>query len=242
MGWATDLGMPEDNSNLDREAGRPDPNRARQSAIARTRLSVTLEARRAAVPTDPTLKIIDVNKNLRRVGQLRWDLTEGRGVWANTEAGRAGRDLTEARRRAARSSWMAEHAGGWRERRSHRKEAAAWTEWELGVLGRWKVHGAPEAGRLDGLLSQGEEAVRELTRRRDCRVESLDEFHRRQTSSARTLSEFERDLDALRDHLDGIERPSAAMGQAERSFRRRGGLDYHHDHGIGPDLDLGLGR
>ena len=57
------------------------------------------------------------------------------------------------------------------------------------------------------------------------------------------LGAFERDIDALRDHLDGIERPAAATGQAARSFRRpRRCLDYNHDHGIGCDLGHGLGR
>jgi len=194
-------------------------------------------------PTDPNLDIVDLNKQLRKVRQLRSDLAEGRGVWADTEAGRAGRELTEARRRAARSSSMAENAGGWRERRYHRKEAAAWTDRMAEALGRWKVHGAPEAGRLDGLLAQGEEAVQELTTRRDHRVESLAELDARRNGASRMLGTFERDIDALRDRLDGIDRPFEAKGQAERSFlRARAGLDYNPDHGIRRDLGHGLGR
>jgi conjugative relaxase-like TrwC/TraI family protein len=237
MRWAIDLGIPEDKSTVDLEVGRPDPNRARHAAMARARLSAPLEARRAAVPPDPTLDVVEINKQLRQLRQLRSDLEERRGVWADTEAGRAGRDLTEARRRAARSSWMGESAGGWRERRYHRKEAATWTGRGVEALGRWNVHGVPEASRLDGLLAQGEDALRELTGRRGRRVESLDELHARRDGASRMLGAFERDIDALRDHLDGIDRRSAARGQVERSLlRSRRGLDNNHDHGIGRDL------
>jgi hypothetical protein len=206
-------------------------------------MSATLDARQGAVPTDPTLDVVDVNKQLRQVRQLRSDLEEGRGVWANTEAGRAGRDLTEARRRGARSSWMTESGASWRERRSSRKEAAIWIEREAEALGRWRACGEPEADRLDGLLAKGEGAVEELTRRRDRRLGSLDELERRWTGSARTLSEFEQDISALRDRLDGIERPSADRARTERSLLRpRGALDLGHDHGIHRDLGHGLGR
>src|SRR5437764_10818386 len=123
------------------------------------------------------------------------------------------------------------------------KEAAAWTDRMAEALGRWKVHGAPEAGRLDGLLAQGEEAVQELTTRRDHRVESLAELDARRNGASRMLGTFERDIDALRDRLDGIDRPFEAKGQAERSFlRARAGLDYNPDHGIRRDLGHGLGR
>jgi hypothetical protein len=169
-------------------------------------------------------------------------------VWAHTEAGQAGRDLTEARRRADRSSWAADTASGWRERRSHRREVAAWSEREVEALGRWSVHGEPEAARLDGLIDKGEKSMEELTRRRDRRSESLDDLHRYRNSSARTLGEFEQDIDTLRNHLDGIEPLSEFRARAENSvLRMRGGLDNDHDrcihdHGIRRDLGHGLGR
>jgi hypothetical protein len=243
MRWASDLGTPEDRPNVDLEAGRPDPNRVRQAAIARALMSATLEARRAVVPADLTLEIVDINRRLRQARQLRSDLAEGRGAWADTEAGRAARELTEARRRAAQSSWMAESAGGWQERRHHRKEAAAWIDRQAEALGRWKVHGAPEAGRLDGLLAEGEEAAQELMRRREHRVESRDELHARRSGASRMVGEFERDIDSFRDHLDAIERPPVGRSQAEGNFLRpRRRLDDNHDHGIWRDLGHGLGR
>jgi hypothetical protein len=242
MRWAIDIGAPEDPSTVDLEAGRLDLNRARQAAMARVRLSAILEARHAAVPADPTLDVVEITKQLRQVRQLRSDLAEGRGVWADTEAGRAGRDLTEARRRAAGSSRMAESAGGWRERRSHRKDAATWTQRETEALVRWSLHSEPEAARLDGLIAKGESAAEQVRRRRDHRSETLDEFHRHRTSSAWTLSELDQDIDALRDHLDGIEQP-ITRETTEQSLRRpRGGLERGHDYDIAPDRDVGLGR
>jgi hypothetical protein len=66
------------------------------------------------------------------------------------------------------------------------------------------------------------------------------QYHR--ASSARNLSEFELDVDALRDCLDGIERPSRAGCPVERAvLRLRGGLDYRQEYGIGSDLGDGLG-
>jgi hypothetical protein len=224
-------------------ADRPDLESARTAAISHARLSATSEARRAAIPPNPTLDIVDINKQLREVRQLREDLERGPGVWADTAAGRAGRDLAEARRSATRSSRLDETASGWRERRFHRKEAAIWTEREAEALGRWCAYGEPEASRLDGLIAKGENAGKELGRRRDLRSPSFDEFSRYRSSSARTLDELQRDIESLRDHRDGVESPLVARSRVERSvLRPRGGLDYHGDGVISRDLGHGLGR
>jgi hypothetical protein len=242
MAWVTDIASPAPAPTVDPVADRPDLESARTAALSHARLSATLEARRAAIPPDPSLDAVDLHKHLRQVRQLRSDLAEGHGVWADTEAGRAGRDLTEARRRVARSSRMSESARGWRERRSHRKEAATWTQREAEALGRWKAYGEPEADRLDRVLIKAEGAAPELTKRRDHRSDSLGAFHERRSSSARTLSEFERDVGTLRDRLDGIERPLSKKPFDRSRPDPRRGFDHDYRPRLDRDIGHGLGR
>jgi hypothetical protein len=113
LGWVTDLGVPQEGSIVDIAVRDLDRERARHAAFSHARVSITLEARRVAGPADPTLDIVKVNKHVRELRELRRDLEHGQGV-ANTEAGQAGRNLTQAHRHAAHPSWMAESASSWR--------------------------------------------------------------------------------------------------------------------------------
>ncbi len=265
MGWARDLGVPEiqpqvqvhENDKLaslareskrlvDRGAGRLQAEKARRAALDHARLHAIYFARTAAVPMSPALEIAAANGRLNRLRDLRQDLERGEGAWANTDAGRAARDVIEARREIHRAASMAEQ-GGWRHRRSYRNQKAAWSEREAAALGRWYRHGAPEARRLGRKIVKGEKAVEELGKGYDRLDWVLDRFQLDRTKS--TLSDLGREVYPLRDHLDAIEPEPLATDGAERSVLRRPrgpdhdeGLGYDHYRGISRDLGHGLGR
>ena len=242
MGWATDIGSPVAAPTVDGVAGRPDLAGARTAALAHACLSATTEARRDALPKNPSLEIAAVNGRMRDLRELRRALERGERVWADTEAGRAARGVIEARRELARSASMSERAG-WRQRRSHRKQVDMWSEKEAEALGRWVKHGAPHAERLEKELARGEMQIGELASCRERGVERLHEHQERSRGSARKVGDLEHDLDACRNRLDGIEPRAVSRQTTERSVvRPYGGLDYHRDRGLGRDLGHGLGR
>jgi hypothetical protein len=265
MGWASDLGVPDtqpraqvhQNDRLaalageskrlaERAAGKHDAEKARRVALDHARLQAIYDARTSAVPKSPSLEIAAANGRLNRLRDLRGDLQRGDGVWADTEAGRAARDVIDARREMRWASSMAEQAG-WRHRRSYRNEVAAWSEREAEALGRWYRHGAPEVRRLDGQIVEGEKAVEELGKGYNRLERVLDRFQLDRTKSR--LSDLGKDTDTLRDRLDRIEPPSLSRDRAERpELRPPRGVD--HDDGLGHepfraisrDLGHGLGR
>src|SRR5438093_1604716 len=98
--------------------------------------------------------------------------------WADTEAGRAARQVIQARWELAHSMSMAERAG-WTDRPLYRRQAEMWSKKEAESLGRWARHGAPEAERLDRALAGGEAAIGELKAKRDRGLETLRYFRER---------------------------------------------------------------
>ncbi|HEY1633469.1 MAG TPA: MobF family relaxase [Acidimicrobiales bacterium] len=240
LGWATDVASPVAAPTVEAAAGRRDLEGARTVALSRACLSATHQARQAAAPPDPSLEIVAVNARLREVRQLRRDLGAGEGVWEHTKAGRTARELAQTQRRAAWSSSMAEHARGWRERRSYRKEAEAWSEKQAEARASWDRDGAPEAERLDRLIADGETAIGDLKAGRERRGESLSDSQERKRSSGRRLDDLRLDIEAQRDRLDGIERQAVARRPSRSLVHLRGGVD--DGHGIGHDLGRGIGR
>jgi hypothetical protein len=102
---------------------------------------------------------------------------------------------------------------------------------------------AVSAGRPCGRRGHGRVvSVVRLTRRRDHRSDSLGAFHERRSSSARTLSEFERDVGTLRDRLDGIERPLSKKPFDRSRPDPRRGFDHDYRPRLDRDIGHGLGR
>jgi hypothetical protein len=265
MGWATDLGVPDrrpqvevsENDKLaalvrdskrlaDRAAGKHEAERARQAALAHARLEAIYFARTAAVPKSLSVEIAAVNGRLRELRDLRRDLACGEGVWADTQAGMAARDVIEARREMGRAASMADRAG-WRPRPSFRRQLDLWSERKAEALGRWYRHAAPEARKLDGAIAEGEKRLEKLGEGRDRRLRITDGLGLDRTKSR--LGDLGRDIYAHRDHLDEIEAPAVARDRAEKSILRprRGpdhddSLGYDHYRGISRDLGHGRGR
>ena len=102
---------------------------------------------------------------MQRARQARADLDTGAGVYHDSEAGRAVRDLRDAQRAGERARWEAEHAPRWRERRAAAKQAATWAEREADASQRWQTHVAPEIARLDADIQQLENTIADLVTR-----------------------------------------------------------------------------
>jgi hypothetical protein len=103
--------------------------------------------------------------DLQRTKQARADLDTGGGVYHQSEAGRAVRDLHDAQAAAERARWDAEHAPRWRERRTAAKQAATWAERETDARRRFQMYVAPETTRLDGDIQRREKTFSEIVSR-----------------------------------------------------------------------------
>ena len=103
--------------------------------------------------------------DLQQTPQARADLETGRGVYTQSEAGRALLDLYDAEAAAKRVRSEAEYAPRWRQRRAAAKQAAAWAEHEADARHRIQIHWVPEAARLDSEIRQREKALAEIVSR-----------------------------------------------------------------------------
>jgi hypothetical protein len=145
---------------------------------------------------------------LANAQQIRNDLETGTGVWQTTEAGRAVRDLTQARAAREQAEWTADQADRWLDRRAARKEAGVWAQREVDAQQQWEIHVAPTINRLDEAIALHRACLERGAERFDHReaasravIDQVLEQQRHETSLAQRVA-------AERDHLDGL--PSAA--------------------------------
>jgi hypothetical protein len=126
--WAIDTGQPIQTEQP--RAGRLPSveSQVRQVAVSRAQAQIAVAAlekvRRPALEE----AVEEAGMDLQRAKEARADLDTGDGVYHQTDAGRAVRDLHVAQAAAERARWEAEHAPRWRERRTAAKQAATWAE------------------------------------------------------------------------------------------------------------------
>jgi hypothetical protein len=154
---------------------------------------------------------------LEAAGQARVDLDTGSGVWTGTDAGRAVRDLAEARANRQRAEWTAKHGTRRRDRQAGRKDAAYWVRLEADAQQRCTAHVAPEIARLDqeiaGHQATIDHAASRLERRQAATQTVLQDGHEQRWQASR----FADRIATERDHLDCV--PSA--GDIRRAALRR---------------------
>jgi hypothetical protein len=167
---------------------------------------------------------------LEAARQARVDLDTGSGVWTGTDAGRAVRDLAEARANRQRAEWTAEHGTRRRDRHAGRKDATYWVRLEADAQQRCTAHVAPEIARLDqeivGHQATIDHAASRLERRQAATQTVLQDGHEQRWQASR----FADRIAAERDHLDGV--PSAAdirRAALRRERLRSVGLTPQHE-------------
>ena len=106
--------------------------------------------------------IEEARGQLERLRRQRADLDQGRGVYHDSDAGRAVRDLHDAEQCGENARWEADNANRWRQRRAAAKQAATWSTREAEAAQRRQTHYLPEAARLDGRIRHCEKTIADL--------------------------------------------------------------------------------
>jgi hypothetical protein len=126
----------------------------------RARLLAELEALERHGPPDVTAELTAARADLDRIRRSRDDLVRGAGRWHHTPAGRAARDLDQARRQRQHAEhWMHLPHVGRRERHRWRRLAA---RTEARAQRDWISHGQPAVEQLDRSITRADQRVAEL--------------------------------------------------------------------------------
>jgi hypothetical protein len=129
----------------------------------RAPLLAELETLEGHAPPDVTGELAAARADLDRLRRSRDDLVCGTGRWHRTPAGRAARDLDQARRQRQHAEhWMHLPHVGRRERHRWRRVAQSAARTEAQAQGDWVAHGQPAVDRLDRRITTAEQRVAEL--------------------------------------------------------------------------------
>jgi conjugative relaxase-like TrwC/TraI family protein len=202
----------------------------------RTRLVAELAALDRVGPPSVSADLTVARADLDRLRRARQHLDRGTGQWQHTPAGRAVRQLAQARQAARTTEYRAQLAAGRRERHHWRRLARAAAAAEARAQQDWTTHAKTATETLDRRIIRAERRVADLESQATFRGRWLDEHpelaHRLQhaqrelqrldspiraelldrvdaTSRADTPEAIpvpERDIAKIRDRLDRLER------------------------------------
>jgi conjugative relaxase-like TrwC/TraI family protein len=207
--WALDTALP-DPATLTRETFQalPPDQQAHLAALYHAETALAGQAIAGMSLPDRAATLGQAETALAQACQARADLDTGRGVWRDSEAGRAVGDLGQARRAREQAERAAEHGARWRDRHASRKEAGLWAQRALDAQQRWDTHVAPLIARLDEQIachqSTLEGAATRYEHQRAANRAVID-HGLQQRQFAKNLA---RRVGAERDRLDGV--PTAA--------------------------------
>jgi conjugative relaxase-like TrwC/TraI family protein len=176
----------------------------------RARLLSELAALERRAPPSVTADLAAAREDVDRLRQDRQDLSRGLGRWRQAPAGRAARQLEEARREH-------QHANNWAEQpHTPRGERNRWRRIARDA-GRavaqaeadWSRHTAPVAEKLDRRIARAEHRVADLESQARFRSRWLNEH----PELARRLEHTKRELQRLRDPVgvEMLERSAAVL-------------------------------
>lgn len=129
----------------------------------RARLLAELDTLERHAPPDVTAELAAARANLDRIRRSRDDLLRGTDRWHDTPAGRAARDLDQARRQRQNAEhWM--DAPNIARRDPHRwgRVAQSAARSEARAQSDWIAHGQPAIEQLDRRITRAEHRVAEL--------------------------------------------------------------------------------
>jgi hypothetical protein len=207
--WAIDTALPERAAvSRERFQALPSDQQAGLAALLHAETTIAGDAVVGICLPDRAATLGQAEAALAQARQARADLDTGGGVWQATEAGRAVKDLAQARHAREQVEWAADHGTRWRERHAARKETGACTERELDAQQRWETHVAPMIARLDQEIALHQTSLDQATNRFELRQaagRAVIDHGLEQQRHARNLAQR---VGAERNHLDGV--PSAA--------------------------------
>jgi hypothetical protein len=129
-------------------------------------------------------------------------------VWQDSEAGRAVRDLGQARRAREQAERAAENGGRWRDRHVARKETGLWAQRELDAQQRWDTHVAPMIARLDEQIARHQSTLQGAATRYEHQQAASQAVIDHGLQQQRQAKNLARTISDERNQLDGL--PTAA--------------------------------
>jgi hypothetical protein len=207
--WAIDTTLPDPATlSASRFQELPHHQQARLVARFHAEQAIAGQAIAAIRLPDRAATLGQVEQALKAAHQARRELETCRGVWADTAAGRAVRDVAEARAAHQRAAETAAHGARWRDRRVARKQAADWAKRETDAEQRWAAHVAPSIVLLDQDIARHQATLERTADRFDRREASCGAVISHALDGQRYARNLAGQLREYRDKIDSV--PSAA--------------------------------
>jgi hypothetical protein len=233
--WAVDTALPSVASlTRERLQGLPSDQQARVAALLHAETAVAGDAIAGICLPERAATLGQAETALQQARRARADLDTGGGLWQVTEAGRAVRDLAQARQAREQAEWAADHGARWRDRHSARKEAGMWAEREVDAQRRWEAHVAPTITRLDQEIALHRASLDRAANRfehRQATSRAVIDHGLEQKRHARNLAER---LAAERNHLDGLPSATDVRRAATRAEQLKGFAPTSQQHSPAP--------
>jgi conjugative relaxase-like TrwC/TraI family protein len=207
--WALDSVL-TDRATLTRERlhALPPDQQAHVAALLHAETALAGDAIMGIGLPDRAATLGQAEDALAQARQARTDLDNGTGLWQATDAGRAVRDLVQARQARQEAEQAVDNGGRWRDRHTARKEAGVWAQREADAQQRWETQVAPTIARLDQEIALHQTSLHRAANRfehRQAASRAVVDYGLEQQRHARNLAQR---LAVERNHLDGL--PSAA--------------------------------
>ncbi len=230
--WAIDTALPDLTGLTPQQfQALPTGQQARLAALLHAQHTITGRAMVGIGLPDRAATLGQAEQALEAARRARADLDTGGGIWAGTQAGRAVRDLADARTGRQRAEWAAEHGGRWRDRHAARKEAAEWPAREADAEQRFAMYVVPEVTRLDQEIARHQASLDHSAARHERRETATRAVIHDGLEQQRLASKLDGRLAAERDHLDGV--PSAAeqrLAATRRYYQQLQGFGRTSQH------------
>jgi conjugative relaxase-like TrwC/TraI family protein len=220
--WAIDTGLPDPSSaRRDDLRGLPDDQKARVVALVAAGYRHTANQLAGLHAPDLQAAITSGSDMLERTIQARADLVAGVGVYHDSEAGRAVRDLVQARARRQQARDVAEHSDRRRDRHTGAREADHWAYRVADAEVRWHAYVTPEAARLDNQITRHQQSIERLNERRHDLAQAGQRVHAHGTKAGEAARQLGAQLDhRYRANLDGITPDAATRAARQRAYPR----------------------
>ena len=206
--WAIDLASP----GWDVPAERLDPkqreHRARHIALLAAKASITRRAATGIRAPQLAEAVTAAQADVREALDARADLQRGSGRYQHSDAGRAVRDLEEARAARQQTEDDTRHAPRWRQRRAASTEHALRPEREADALDRYRLHVAPEIARVDRTIANCRAALHQLETRSEQYRQAEAAVAALTDSSSRDVTRLSAHLTVYRNDIDGLPQPA----------------------------------
>jgi conjugative relaxase-like TrwC/TraI family protein len=203
--WAIDTALP-DPATLDRDRYRalPKDQQTRLAALFRAEEAIGAAAVTGVCLPDRAATLGQAQQALDAARRARADLDQGSGIWADTDAGRAVRDLAEAGASRQQAAEISGHGARWRDRHAARRQAHQAAALEADAQQRWTAHVEPHIDRLDQEIARHQSTLERTAARleqRQATTATVIEAGLEHQRHARQLAARLRDY---RDNIDGV--------------------------------------